>query len=71
MRSISKDKGLCGFYKLKKTFLLVLLLEQSSEEIASGSTEEQGEGKKACTSRKDNPKPSRNGWIWNRRDEKG
>ena len=33
MRSIAKDKGLRGFYKLKKAGLLALLLEQSSEEM--------------------------------------
>ena len=33
MRSIAKEKGLRGFYKLKKADLLALLLEQSSEEM--------------------------------------
>ena len=33
LRSISKDKGLRGFCKLKKADLLALLLEQSSEEM--------------------------------------
>ena len=33
MRSIAKDKGLHGFYKLKKADLVALLLEQSSEEM--------------------------------------
>ena len=33
LRSISKNKGLRGFYKLKKADLLALLLEQSSEEM--------------------------------------
>ena len=33
LRSIAKDKGLRGFYKLKKDDLLALLLEQSSEEM--------------------------------------
>ena len=33
LRSIAKDKGLRGFYKLKKADLLALLLEQSSEEM--------------------------------------
>ena len=28
LRSISKNKGLCGFYKLKKADLFALLLEQ-------------------------------------------
>ena len=33
LRSISKDKGLHGHYKLKKADLVALLLEQSSEEL--------------------------------------
>ena len=33
LRSIAKDKGLHGYYKLKKADLVALLLEQSSEEI--------------------------------------
>ena len=33
LRSIAKDKGLRGFYELKKTYLLALLLEQSAEEM--------------------------------------
>ena len=35
LRSISKDKGLRGFNKLKKDDLLALLLEQSSEEMST------------------------------------
>ena len=33
LRSIVKDKGLRGYYKLKKANLVALLLEQSTEEI--------------------------------------
>ena len=33
LRSIAKDKGLCGFYKLKKADLVAFLLEQSSEKM--------------------------------------
>ena len=33
LRSIAKDKGLRGYYKLKKADLVALLLEQSNEEI--------------------------------------
>ena len=33
LRSIAKDKGLHGFYKLKKADLVALLLEQSAEEM--------------------------------------
>ena len=35
LRSIAEDKGLRGFYKLKKDDLLALLLEQSSEEMST------------------------------------
>ena len=37
LRSIAKDKGLCGFYKLKKADLLALLLEESSKEMPAPS----------------------------------
>ena len=37
LRSIAKDKGLCGFYKLKKADLLALLLEESSKETPAPS----------------------------------
>ena len=33
LRSITKDKGVRGYYKLKKADLIVLLLEQSPEEM--------------------------------------
>ena len=33
LRSIAKDKGLHGYYKLKKADLVALLLEQSAEEL--------------------------------------
>ena len=33
LRSIAKDKGLRGYYKLKKDDLVALLLEQSAEEM--------------------------------------
>ena len=33
LRSIAKDKGLHGYYELKKADLIALLLEQSSEEM--------------------------------------
>ena len=33
LRSIAKDKCLRGYYKLKKADLVVLLLEQSAEEM--------------------------------------
>ena len=42
MRSIAKDKGLHGFYKLKKADLVALLLEQSSEEMPTPPTRASG-----------------------------
>ena len=35
LRSIAKDKGLHGYYMLKKDYLVPLLLEQSTEEMPS------------------------------------
>ena len=58
LRSIAKDKGLHGFYKLKKADLVALLLEQSSEEMLTPPPRTSG---KAHTSSKDSLKPSRNG----------
>ena len=45
LRSTAKDKGLCGYYKLKKADLVALLLEQSAEEMptpAPRSKEKEG-----------------------------
>ena len=66
LRSIAKDKGLHGHYKLKKADLVALLLEQSPEEILPRASRKER--------RRTLPikiiKPSRNGWIWKWRDEK-
>ena len=35
LRSIAKDKGLHGYYKLKKDNLVAFLLEQSAEEMST------------------------------------
>ena len=35
LRNISKDKGLRGYYKLKKDDLVALLLEESAEEMTT------------------------------------
>ena len=41
--SIAKEKGLHGYYKLKKADLLALLLKQSAEEMPTpATTEKQG-----------------------------
>ena len=42
LRSIAKDKGLRGFYKLKKDDLVALLLEQLNEEMPTPSPRARG-----------------------------
>ena len=42
LRSIAKDKGLRGFYKLKKDDLVALLLEQLNEEMPTPSLRARG-----------------------------
>ena len=42
LRSIAKDKGLHGYYKLKKADLVALLLEQSSEEMPTSPARASG-----------------------------
>ena len=44
LRSIAKDKGLHGYYKLKKADLVALLLKQSAEEMPTRPP--RGKGKK-------------------------
>ena len=45
LRNIAKDKGLPGYYRLKKADLLALLLEQSSEEMPTPPPRSKGKGK--------------------------
>ena len=42
LKSIAKNKGLRDFHKLKKADLLVLLLEQSSEEMPTSPSRASG-----------------------------
>ena len=44
LRSIAKDKGLRGYYKLKKADLVALLLEQPSEEMPTPPPRVRGKG---------------------------
>ena len=44
MRSIAKDKGLHGYYKLTKADLVALLLEQSSAEMPTPPPRSKGKG---------------------------
>ena len=46
LRSIAKDKGLHGFYKLKKADLLALLSEQLSKEMPTPSPRSKGKERK-------------------------
>ena len=43
LRSIAKDKGLHGYYKLKKDDLVASLLEQSAEEMPTPPLRARGE----------------------------
>ena len=42
LRSIAKDKGLKGYYKLKKDGLVALLLEKSAEEMPTPAPRSKG-----------------------------
>ena len=42
LRSIAKDKDLCGYYKLKKEDLIALLLEESAEEMPTPTRRTKG-----------------------------
>ena len=57
LRSIAKDKGLHGFYKLKKADLLALLLEQLSEEMPTPSPRSKGKERKSVLLVKIIPSP--------------
>ena len=57
MRSIAKDKGLRGFYKLKKVELLTLLLEQSAEEMPAPAPRSKGKERRPVLPVKIIPSP--------------
>ena len=46
LRSIAKDKGLHGYYRLKKDDLIALLLEESAEEIPTPPPRTKGRQRK-------------------------
>ena len=48
LRSIAKDKGLLGFYKLKKNDLVALLLEQSAEEMPTPAPRIKVKKRRSC-----------------------
>ena len=57
MRSIAKDKGPCSFYKLKKTDLLALLLQHSSEGMSMPEPRSKGTGRRPVLPVKIIPSP--------------
>ena len=57
LRSITKDKGLYGFYKLKKADLFALLLEQRSEEIPTPPPRSKGKVRRRALPVKIIPSP--------------
>ena len=57
MRSNAKDKGLRGFYKLKKAELLTLLLEQSAEEMPAPAPRSKGKERRPVLPVKIIPSP--------------
>ena len=48
LRSIAKDKGFCGYYKLKKGDLVALLLEESAEEMLTPSPRTKGKKRRSA-----------------------
>ena len=57
LRSIVKDKGICGYYKLKKADLIALLLEQSAEEMSTPPPKSKRKERKPVLSVKIIPSP--------------
>ena len=48
LRSIAEDKGLHGYYKLKKADLVALLLEQSAEEVLTSPPRASGKERRCA-----------------------
>ena len=57
LRSIAKDKGLRGYYKLKKDDLVALLLENSAEEMPIPPSRTKGKKRRPLLPVKINPGP--------------
>ena len=57
LRSIAKDKGLHGYYKLKKADLVALLLEQSAEEMPTPAPRSKGKERRPAAPVKIIPSP--------------
>ena len=57
LRSIAKDKGLHGYYKLKKDELFALLLEKSAEEMPTPAPRSKGKKRRPVAPVKIIPSP--------------
>ena len=57
MRSIARNKGLRGYYTLKKADLVVLLLQQSTEEMPTPPPRSKGKERRPVTPVKIIPNP--------------
>ena len=57
LRSIAKDKGLCGYYKLKKADLIALLLEKPTEKVPTPPPRCKGKRRRSVLSIKIIPSP--------------
>ena len=57
LRSIVKDKDICGYYKLKKADLIALLLEQSTEEMPTPPPRSKGKERRPVPPVKIIPSP--------------
>ena len=57
LRSFARDKGLRGYYKLKKADLIVLLLEQSTEEMPTPTLRSKGKKRRPVITVKIIPSP--------------
>ena len=57
LRSIVKDKGLKGCYKLKKGDLVALLLEKSAEEMPTPAPKSKGKERRPALPVKITPSP--------------
>ena len=57
LRSITKNKGLRGYYKLKKDDLIALLLEQPAEEMSTPPPRSKGKKRRSVLPVKIIPNP--------------
>ena len=62
-RSIAKDKGLYGFYRLKKADLLALLLKKPSEKVPAPPPRASGKERRPVLSVKMTPDPQEMGEL--------